>query len=85
MARYKCLDDHYSNTFSVWGFVMSYGCPNLGAPPICVEPKVSGLLKDDAVFWAQGQIQMMIDGGRWKVVERGPDRHGTGRITILSN
>src|SRR5689334_19364097 len=85
MARYKCIDDSFSKTFSVWVFVTTYGKRNVGTPPIPSEPKISGLLREDALFWAWGQARMMIDGGSWRMAERGPDEVGTGEVTILED
>ena len=80
-TAYKCvraglsyLDPESEMTYDIFVSVLSYGKrAGLGNPPVDWEPKVSGLLKEDAIFWALGQAQMMVDGGEWRITRRDLD------------
>lgn len=77
-TAYKCIstgvfflspDDQ--PTYDVFVSILTYGNRSgLGNPPLDLEPKISGLLKDDAFFWALGQAQVFLDGGAWRITKR---------------
>jgi len=77
-TAYKCiraglsyLNPENEMTYDIFVSVLSYGKhAGLGHPPLDLEPKVCGLLKEDAIFWALGQAQMMVEGGDWRITKR---------------
>ncbi|HEY1613148.1 MAG TPA: hypothetical protein VGF97_05570 [Rhizomicrobium sp.] len=66
MSTYKCVSTDGSlaspddPTYRVFVSILSYGRRGLGEPSLDLEPKVSGLLRNDAIFWALGQAQIIL-------------------------
>ena len=80
-TAYKCISTGVSflspdsqPTYDVFVSVLTYGNHvGLGNPPLDLDPKISGLLKDDAFFWALGQAQIILESGDWRITKRDLD------------
>lgn len=76
MTDYKCVKTNLSwlrpedvKKYSIWSDINTYGRRALGNPPLDLEPKVTGLLKDDAIFWALGQAYIILRNQDWKITK----------------
>lgn len=76
-TAYKCVSTGVSflgpedePKYDVFVSVLSYGNrAGLGPPPFDIEPRVRGLLKEDAIFWALGCASYLETGG-WRITRR---------------
>jgi hypothetical protein len=88
MTTYKCIgsDISWQNandapSYSIWVSILTYGQhAGIGRPPFDVEPKVRGLLKNDAIVWTLGKVQFITSNEDWKI--KNTDIEGDKTITL---
>jgi hypothetical protein len=75
MTIYKCIDTDIpwqnpndAPSYSIWVSILTYGQhAGLGRPRFDIEPKIRGLLKDDAIVWALGKAHIITSNEDWKI------------------